>query len=412
MKFSNKTQKSIAILTMILTSGGLDRQIISMCDFFVEYGYNVYIYSLLPEQQLKTLVKPSKNVVIIYPKKKNRLPNLLGLVIYSPILIKIFIRHFKDLHTLRKKVFKFFTSVIREKYILDNHFSDIYTRFKDENNIVPFECLIGFSYQTIPYLSRIRKGLNIDTKYIEISSPKWRGEIDIDEPNYSKFLENIDDIIVPSQTIGDELLERYSLKRSYSIIPLFLHLTPLSHGTDNNIHPLHFGLAARLSPEKNQDLLVKIMQTIKNTYHYGAYKLILVGSGPTEKKIRNMVEELDLIDNVIFLGHVEKVHDFIEQIGVVVLLSDVESVSATLLESLYYGKPIIATDVGSTHDLVIDGFNGFLIKDKTDIDEIAKKIIAILSDEKKYNMMSKNSRAIYDMSYSQGNLKLKEFFGF
>ena len=116
-------------------------------------------------------------------------------------------------------------------------------------------------------------------------------------------------------------------------------------------------------------------------------------------------------DNVVFLGQLEDILDFVEQVGVVVLLSDVESISATILESLYFGKPVIATDVGSTKDLVIDGFNGFLIKDKNDIDDIPGKIILILTDREKYNLMSRNSKAIYDSSYSDVNCKIKEFFG-
>ena len=412
MESSHKTKKTIALLTIILTSGGLDRQIISLCEFFIENGYTVYIYSLLPKQQFNTLVKSSEKVIINYPKNKNGIYTLFGLIKNSPIIIRLFISLFPNTSNLKNALREVLIFNIQGKYILDRYFLDLYSQLKRDNRLGPFEFVIGFSYQTIPYLSRIKTEMRINSKYFEISSPKWRQQVKIDESGCSIFLKNIDDIIVPSKIIGEELLQRYSLNRSYSIIPLYLKMPQSLTSPDIDKYPLSFGLAARFSQEKNQDLLIKIMHHIKTKYGYVAFKLILVGSGSTEKKLREMAKEMDLEENVVFLGHVENILDFINHIGVVVLLSDVESLSATLLESLYFGKPVVATDVGSTRDLLVDGFNGFLIKDKYDIDDIARKIISILSDKERYYTMSKNSRAIYDSSYANVNLKLKEFFQF
>ncbi|MGI9328484.1 MAG: glycosyltransferase [Pseudomonadales bacterium] len=80
------------------------------------------------------------------------------------------------------------------------------------------------------------------------------------------------------------------------------------------------------------------------------YRVIIVGSGPTEAELKQQAKQLNLT-NVVFAGHVtdaEKVALF-EQCRAVVFPSYLrtEAFGVTLLEGAMFGRPLISTEVGS-----------------------------------------------------------------
>ena len=89
-----------------------------------------------------------------------------------------------------------------------------------------------------------------------------------------------------------------------------------------------------------------LLEAIKNA----PYKVVIVGSGPTEKQLKEQAESLQLT-NVVFAGHVsdeEKVALFELSRGIVFpsyLRS--EAFGVTLLEGAMHSKPLISTEVGS-----------------------------------------------------------------
>ena len=67
--------------------------------------------------------------------------------------------------------------------------------------------------------------------------------------------------------------------------------------------------------------------------------------------------------------------------SVVLLASRYEGTPNVLMEAQLAGVPVVATRVGGTPDCVIDGVTG-LLADKDDVDGLADRCIAILSDAK------------------------------
>lgn len=158
-----------------------------------------------------------------------------------------------------------------------------------------------------------------------------------------------------------------------------------------------FGVIARLSREKNQDILIKVLKIVVNSKPNA--KLILIGRGEEESKYKSLVEELQLSNNVKFIPGFNIITEIIDKIDIFVLCSDVEGMPLVLLEALYYGKPILVNDVGSTSELVINNFNGFIIG-KNDLDDIANKILLIMDDINLFNDFSNNSKKLYNSTYS------------
>ena len=146
--------------------------------------------------------------------------------------------------------------------------------------------------------------------------------------------------------------------------------------------------AGRLSPEKGIQYFIKgariVLSNVKNV------KFIIVGDGPLRENLERLVYECRIKDNVIFTGYQKDMKDFITMSDVVVLSSLWEGLPNILLEAMALKKPVIATDVGGVREIVKNGENGFIVSPGCP-DEIADKIINILSDDEASLKMGENA---------------------
>ncbi len=75
--------------------------------------------------------------------------------------------------------------------------------------------------------------------------------------------------------------------------------------------------------------------------------LVLVGTGPLESEIKNLVEELGIADRVIFTGFQENPYPYIARAQAMVLSSQFEGFGIVIAEALAVGVPVISTDCQS-----------------------------------------------------------------
>lgn len=134
-------------------------------------------------------------------------------------------------------------------------------------------------------------------------------------------------------------------------------------------------------------------------------KLIIAGSGSEEQELKRTCSDLNLNDYVDFIGWIKE--DQKEKIylnsQLSVLPSYNEGLPVSILESIGYGLPVIATDVGDISEAVIDCENGWLIK-VGDPEGLALKIKkAVQLNENEWTIMSNNSRKIANEKFSDEN---------
>ena len=90
-------------------------------------------------------------------------------------------------------------------------------------------------------------------------------------------------------------------------------------------------------------------------------KLLLVGDGPEKQKMKALVAELDLQNDVLFLGKRADLPELLAISDIMFHLSEKEAFGLVLLEALACGVPSIATDIGGIPEVIEDGVNGFLV---------------------------------------------------
>ncbi|MCH4829051.1 glycosyltransferase [Flavobacterium columnare] len=112
------------------------------------------------------------------------------------------------------------------------------------------------------------------------------------------------------------------------------------------------------------------------------YKVIFLGTGKNIQVCKDLVRQLELEERVYFLGVKENVCDYFEISKFIVLSSHYEGLSLSSIEGMASGKPFIASNVPGLKDIV---FNAGILFEKSDSEDLAKKIILLNKDVDLYN---------------------------
>lgn len=133
----------------------------------------------------------------------------------------------------------------------------------------------------------------------------------------------------------------------------------------------------RLVPWKGFRVLVEIMPDLLKKI--SELKLMIVGSGPQQLELENLVKKLNLEKQVILTGQLsrEELLELKNNVDIFILNTHWESFSFDVLEAMAVGLPIITTKVGSLPELIENNQEGILINpdDKEAIVNAVQKIL-------------------------------------
>ena len=136
---------------------------------------------------------------------------------------------------------------------------------------------------------------------------------------------------------------------------------------------------ARLVPWKGMDALIEMMPELLKVD--SGTKLLIIGSGPEEKKLQEKVKELPLYqqNSVQLLGLLshEETLSYIAAADLFILNSGYEGLSHVILEALGSGKPVFASKMGGNPELIFPDNNGELFE-YDNKEEIKNKLIKFL----------------------------------
>jgi glycosyltransferase involved in cell wall biosynthesis len=137
------------------------------------------------------------------------------------------------------------------------------------------------------------------------------------------------------------------------------------------------GILAALRPEKNHELFLAGAQKIRAALPQAQF--LVIGDGPRRADLEALAATLGIAPAVRFLGSRPDVPELLAACDLVALTSHNEASPVSILEALSAGCPVVATNVGSVHETVVDGETGRLIP-AGDLDAFAAASIELLSD--------------------------------
>ena len=205
----------------------------------------------------------------------------------------------------------------------------------------------------------------------------------------SRYLEYV---VVLTEKLKEDLIKEFNFK-NIKAIPNILNMTASKNTEKENNR---ISIFARLSHEKNISDAIKAFKVV--TENRNDAKLEIFGRAviedelAEEKRLKNLIKELELEDNVIFKGHTYKAFDEMSKSLATLFVSDYEGLGMVVLESMVNQTPVISYDINyGPSDFINNGKNGFLVK-QYDVNTLAEKILYILDNPDKAVEMGKTAK--------------------
>lgn len=126
---------------------------------------------------------------------------------------------------------------------------------------------------------------------------------------------------------------------------------------------------------------------------------IIVGKGDYREKLETLVDKLNLTNNIIFKGSVktEELYYYYNTADIFVLPSVSEGLPTTILEAMYFGLPVVTTDIPGIRDHFSD--SAILVTPKNE-KELAKAIIRVLNDLPLRERLSRRGKELVREKYT------------
>ena len=170
---------------------------------------------------------------------------------------------------------------------------------------------------------------------------------------------------------------------------------------------LVFIMVSALGARKGQDCLIEGLRRIKDR---GCdFKCFFAGDGPLEKSLKFKVKNLKLDNNIIFLGVVDNISDYLNASDVFVLPSVSEGLSIALLEAMSMGLASIVTDVGSHTELIKTGFNGTVVS-SGNAKELEEALVFYSKNRDLIKAFGKRSQSIIKERYSSIDGYVRKYY--
>ena len=133
---------------------------------------------------------------------------------------------------------------------------------------------------------------------------------------------------------------------------------------------------AGFRPQKDQKTAIRAMTLLPKDF-----VLLLVGDGTEKKVCQDLVNQLNLQNQVVFLGIRSDAQQILELTHFVILSSHYEGLSLSSIEGLNSGKPFIASDVAGLHE-VVSGAG--LLFPESDFKSLANHILELNANDEYY----------------------------
>ncbi len=182
------------------------------------------------------------------------------------------------------------------------------------------------------------------------------------DPDYRTAIEHAlvhsDAVTAVSESLRNQTQETFRLKRSIEVIPNFF--TPNNPkrsrdevrrelGIQDEFLVLHM---SSLRPVKRIDLLLRIIAMSKNRERIRLFILAGGSFDPYEP----LIDELGIRDVVIVRQNTAVVDEYLEAADAGLYTSEYESFGLSILETMFYGKPVVAFRAGGIPEVLGESY--------------------------------------------------------
>lgn len=263
-------------------------------------------------------------VILLEDEVKYKLNNKTPCETMNSKIIKLYLRPYKDNKSINQLITKFSNK-------------DIVVSFLERSNIINIRVAQKTNHKVIISVRNYLSERYAHFKYV------YRMHL------IKKYYPKADKIIVNSNESKEDLIRNFNIEaEKIKVIYNIIDLENVDKLKTEKINPAHAQIfknpviinVGSLIPQKAQIQLIEAFSEIKK--EYPDYKMVIIGSGGLEKKIKKTIFKLNLENEVFLLGNIENPFKYIYKSNMFILNSEFEGFPNVLLESIALGIPIIS----------------------------------------------------------------------
>ncbi len=201
-----------------------------------------------------------------------------------------------------------------------------------------------------------------------------------------EFSMNQSDVLTTvSESLKQDTLANFDITKEINVIPNFIDLSRFQE-----VDKTHFKKAIAPNGEfiiihtsnfRKVKRIADAVRAFKIVNEVVPVKMLLVGDGPERQALEELCRELEVCDNVRFLGKQDAIEELLAVSDIFIMPSERESFGLSALEAMACGVPVISSNTGGLPELNIHGKTGFT-SHIGDHESMAKNMIRLLSDPK------------------------------
>jgi len=208
-------------------------------------------------------------------------------------------------------------------------------------------------------------------------------------------LEQSDAVTAVSQSLVNETKSSLQIKKDISVIYNFVNEADYYKRDEVNLRQKY-----DIAPDDKVLIHISNFRKVKRipdivkAFHLVRKKvkskLVFVGDGPELSTVIDLVNELNLQDDVLFLGKQKSISELLSFSDVKLLMSEKESFGLVLLEAMACKVPTIGTNIGGIPEVIVHGETGYVVE-LGDYEKASQYIIQMLEDDALRKELSHNA---------------------
>ncbi len=215
------------------------------------------------------------------------------------------------------------------------------------------------------------------------------------EPVVTFSINESDAITAVSQNLKDETYRSFSISKDIEVIENFVDNSRYKKPIDafrKVIAPDDEKILIHASNFRKIKRVDDVIKIFANVHEKIPSKLLLVGDGPERRAMEDLARQLQVQDDVRFLGKQEQIEEILLVSDLFLLPSEYESFGLAAMEAMAANVPVISSDAGGLPEININGETGYTAA-VGDVETMSACAINLLSHEELLAQFRKNAKA-------------------
>ncbi|MEL6141971.1 MAG: N-acetyl-alpha-D-glucosaminyl L-malate synthase BshA [Bacteroidota bacterium] len=203
-------------------------------------------------------------------------------------------------------------------------------------------------------------------------------------PTIEFAINKSDGVTAVSESLRQDTLDTFNIKRDIRVVYNFIDFERFRKKNKDHFKKMIAPEGERVlmhvsnfRPVKRVHDVIYIFKIVRDEI---PSKLILIGDGPERQRCEELCRELQLCDDIRFLGKQDAIEELLAVADVFLLPSAGESFGLAALEAMACEVPVVSSNVGGIPEVNIDGKTGFL-SGVGMVDKMAEDVLKILENE-------------------------------